>query len=400
VALAVVAACGGGAERRAKRTHELAACVDALDRASQLGPEPRLIAAARGCAPACAGLATWADATEGTVLAPRSWRSDWKRTEPLAPDPDAATEVLLEGCAPACPGARPRGGNPWAAIASRCGPGALGLGKERAYLASADWWILSRIAAWLEAVRGEPVDDAQLPGLLERAAQRAAFTLPLPARNLDGRYTLPPSRLGRRSDARLYVIVNAAEVRAGAVPVARVRGPDLDVRTGPGGDFPGALVDDGQLGQVFAEDAAMIAGDRGGPPRPPLLLIDAHATVARVASVFAQLGVPRAEVGVAGDAARAHPVVLERASSENAAAPLLVVRDATGDGTIRIEGFGDDRTTTWAGLDDELDHFAAVNAPVRRIALGADVPVNATQLVAILDACARAHVASLVLPTR
>lgn len=396
----MIAACGGGAERRAKRTHELATCVDALERAPQLGPQARLIAAARGCAPACPGLATWADATEGTVIAPRSWRSDWK-TPGGAPGPDAvaATDVLLEGCPPPCTGARPQGGDPWAAIASKCGPAALGLGKERAYLASADWWILSRIAAWLETVRGERVDDAQLPGQLEHAIARAAFPLALPARNLEGRYTLPPSSRGRRSDARIYVIVNAAEVRAGAVPVARLRGPDVDVRTGPGGDFPGQLVDDDRVGQVFAEDAAVI-GEPPGAARPPLLLVDAHATVARIAAVFAQLGVARAEIAVAGGAALAHPVVLERASTDNAAAPLVIVRDAAGDGTILLQGFGDDRTTTWAGLEDELDNFAAVNAPVRRLGLVADAGVNATQLVAILDACARAHVASIVMPAR
>ncbi|HTJ43969.1 MAG TPA: hypothetical protein VL463_17810, partial [Kofleriaceae bacterium] len=315
-------------------------------------------------------------------------------------DPEAATTALLEGCAPACAGPRPRGADVWTAIAARCGPGALGLGKERAYLASADWWILSRIATWIEATRAEPVDDKQLPAQIEHATQRAAFTLPLPARNLDGRYTLPPSRRGRRSDARIYLIVNAAEIRAGAVPIAHLRGPELAVAAGAGGGFPGSLVDEGQLGQVFAEDVALIGRDRGDASVVPILLVDAHATVARVATVFAELGVSRAEIGVAGVAAEAHPVVIERATSENAAAPSLVVHDPSGAGSIALQGFGDDRATTWAGLDDELDHFAAVNAPVRRLALVTDGTVTAQQLVQILDACARAHVASLVMPAR
>jgi hypothetical protein len=395
IAFVALAACHGGAERRAKRTRELQACTSALERAAQLGPQERLLAVARGCAPACAGLAPWADATDGTATAPRSWRHDWMvGAGPAAVDPGAATAALVDGCSP-CATARAHG-ETWPQIASRCGAGALGLGKERAYLASADWWILSRVAAWLAATRTEPLDDPQLAGETEHAADHANFALPLPAQSPDARYVLPASAVGRRTDARLYVIIGGAQLRAGAVPVARLRGPDLDVRTGPGGDFPAQQVDDGQIGQVFAEDAALIGADGGDAARPPILLVDQHTALARIAEVFAEIGVSRAEVGVGGDAALAHPVLLERASLDNAAAPSLIVRaDA-----IAIQGFGDDRTTTWAGLPDELDHFAAVNAPVRRLALDAQVPLDARQLVAVLDACARAHVASLVLPAR
>ena len=393
VAALALAACHGGARERAKRTHELQACTRALERAAQLAPEARLVAVARGCAPACAGLAPWADATDGTATAPRSWRHDWMvGAGPVTADPGAATAALVDGCAP-CMGA-PKGAA-WPQVAAQCGPAAFGLGKDRAYLASTDWWILSRIAAWLGQTRGESLDDAQLAGETERAADHLTFALPLPARSAEARYVLPSSALGRRTDARIYVVVGA-QLRAGAVPLARLRGPDLDVRTGPGGDFPAQQVDDGQIGQVFAEDVALVGADGGDTARPPLLLIDEHATLARIAEVFASLGVARAEVAVGGDAALAHPVLLERASSETAAVPTLIVRaDA-----IAIQGFGDDRTTTWAALPDELDHFAAVNAPVRRLALDAQAPLDAQQLVAILDACARAHVASIVVPSR
>jgi hypothetical protein len=418
-ALAALAACRGGAEGRARRTHEVATCVDALERVPHLPPDMRLTAVARGCAPACPGLGPWADITDGAAeaaappgsvtrggaaAAPRSWRRDWKAgggSAPAAPaptlDPDAATAALLDGCPPPCPAPRPaaRDHDPWSGWMARCGTSSLGLGKERAYLASADWWILARVAAWLDAAHARPLDDSQLPAQIEHATLRATFPLPLPARDPAGRYALPPSRHGHPSDARLYVIVGDAEVRAGAVPTARVRGAELDVRVGPGGDFPGQPVDEGQVGQVVAEDAALLGGDGA---RPPLLLIDERAPVARVASVFAQLEVGRGEVAVAADSARAHDVLLERASPEFAAAPLLVVRDAGAPGAIAIRGFGDDRATTWAGLDDELDHFAAVNAPVRHIALVVEAPLTAAQLVAILDACAHARIASLIMP--
>ena len=66
-------------------------------------------------------------------------------------------------------------------------------------------------------------------------------------------------------------------------------------------------------------------------------------------------------------------------------------------GALRIEGFGDDRATTWLGVDDELDNFAAVNAPVRKLALVTEVPLTAADLVRLLDACAIAHVSALVI---
>jgi hypothetical protein len=403
VLAALAAGCHGNRAERARHTHELTACVEALARAPRLDPGPRLLALARGCAPACPGLTGWADATDGTgtQAQARLWRRDWT-ADGGAPGPraDTAARTLIAACGLPCAADAPAGppgrlDRLWPAVEARCGA-SLDLGAGRAALASTEWWVLSRVAGWLDGVRKGPLDDDQLPAQLERAVRGARFALPLPGHDDAAGYVLPASRHGQPTDAALYVVVGRTAVRAGAVPVARLRGPDLDVQLGPGADFPGARLDDDQIGQAFAEDVAALETERPGEPgRPPLLLIDRATPIARIETVFAQLGVAQAEVGVAATSARAHEVRIERPSLETEAAPELVV---TADGHLRIAGFGDDRITTWDGIDDELDNFAAVNAPVRKLALVLEVPIDATRLVRLLDACAIAHVAALVVP--
>jgi hypothetical protein len=130
---------------------------------------------------------------------------------------------------------------------------------------------------------------------------------------------------------------------------------------------------------------------------PPLLVVDAATPLARVIEVAAHLGAPRVEVAVAGDAALAHAVVLERETAATAAIPVLRLGAA---GRVDIAGLSDDRTTDVTKLPDELRHFTAVNAPVRRLSLEASLPATAADLVRILDACAEARVDALVFAPR
>ncbi|MCE9577761.1 MAG: hypothetical protein K8W52_31800 [Deltaproteobacteria bacterium] len=382
--VALVASCRGDGARRAQRTRELEACSAALERAATLGPQRRLTEVARGCAPACPAFAPWADRLDG--IAPEGRRGapvDGPRADPLGP--------VLDACAPAC--ARPRAldVDGWADTRARCGPAGLGIAREQAYLASADWWILVTIARWLERERLGPVDDPQLAAQLEHALRRTDFALPLPAADAQAGYALAPSPHGARTDAALFVVVGA-ELRAGAVPRGILRGGEVALAAAPSGGFPGELVEVDRLAAALAEHAQLI---RGQASAPPLVLLDAHVDLARVRAVFAGLGTAQVAVAVAtGGVAASHPVVLQQPSLESVGSPTITIRSAD----LAIVGFGDDRVATWATLADELGHFAAVNAPVRKLVLHLEAPATATELVQLLDACAEARIDALVLP--
>ena len=387
----------------AARTRDLALCVDAIDRAPAARPEHRLDLLARGCAPACPGLATWADLRAAAAGAPAAAEQRRRWTDPSAAEPgprmSAATVALLEGCRAMCsPQAeltalRTAPAERWAALLGACGPGALGLDESQAYLASEAWLILHRINGWLEAMRRSAVDDPQLPAQLERATRRAYFRLPLPARHRGAGYQLAASDRGRATDAVVYVLVTAGELRVGTVPLARLRGPDLELRPAPGGAFPGVRVTDAQAGQAARDQAGYVEREiPGAAELAPLVVADAATPLARVVEVVFAVGAPRIEVAVAADVALAHPVAVERQTPESAAVP--VIRIAADH--LEILGLSDDRTTAWDHLADELRHFAAVNAPVRKVGLEPAAPATAADLVRILDACAEAHVAALV----
>ncbi len=298
---------------------------------------------------------------------------------------------MLDACAPAC--ARPRrpdAPDAWVDARDRYGPAGLGLAREQAYLASPDWWILAQVARWLERERRGQVDDPQLATQLGLALRRADLGLPLPATDAAARYALAPSAVGAPTDAALFVIVGA-EVRAGAVPRGSLRGGEVALAAAPSAASPARS----STTSGSPARSPMRPSWSARARRPPLLLLDANVDLARARAVLGALGRPRAEVAVAtGGVAAGHPVHLERTSFENEASPVLAIRA----GELTLEGYGDDRVATWASLDDELAHFAAVNAPVRKLRLRVDRPATAAELVRVLDACAAAHVDALVIP--
>jgi hypothetical protein len=399
---AAIAGCHGEAGDRARATRELGACIEAIDRAPTLAAEQRLDALATGCAPACDGLAAWAAArTVGVAPAPADLRRH--RLEPgeeVAPaaDPELA---LLHGCRALCSEAAERAvtaatpAERWPVLLRACGADRFGLSADRADLASDTWLVLQRINHWLERMRRATVDDQQLPAQLERATLRARFWLPLPARHADAGYRLAPSQRGVASDALLYLVVTETGLRVGSVPQVRLRGPELELRPGPGGALPGQLVEPGQAAALARRYASYVEReDPDAAGRPPLLLVDAAVSADRLLAVIGELGVPRVEMAVDSGAALAHRVALEIRQPENAAVPVIRV----GVDRIDIQGLSDDRTTTVEHLGTELRHFAAVNAPVRRAELALAVPATAADIVRVLDACADAKLDALVVP--
>jgi hypothetical protein len=400
--IAVVAGCHGEAGDRAQATRELGACIEAIDRAPRLAAGQRLDALATGCAPACDGLAAWA-AARGQGVGPgpadlRRHRLEPGEVAPPAADPELA---LLRGCRALCSEAAEQAvaaaapGDRWPALLTACGAARFGLSADRADLASDTWLVLQRINHWLERMRRATVDDDQLPAQLERATLRALFRLPLPAHHADAGYRLPPSTRGVASDALLYLIVTETGLRVGSVPQVRLRGPELELRPGPGGPLPGQLVEPGQAATLARRYASYVEReDPDAAGRPPLLLVDAAVSADRLLAVIGELGVPRVELAVDGGGALAHRVALETGRPENAAAPVIRV----GVDRIDIQGLSDDRATTFERLGTELRHFAAVNAPVRRAELALAVPATAADIVKVLDACAEAKLDALVVP--
>jgi hypothetical protein len=120
--------------------------------------------------------------------------------------------------------------------------------------------------------------------------------------------------------------------------------------------------------------------------------------VARLIDVLTRLGVEAAELAVAGDVTMAHPVLLQR-QGQAVAHPEIRI-DPGGRG-LTIVGFGDDRAIGWDQLDAELDHFAAVNAPIRSMEIRPQPETTVEELVRVMDACVVARVSTLVfLPAR
>jgi hypothetical protein len=139
---------------------------------------------------------------------------------------------------------------------------------------------------------------------------------------------------------------------------------------------------------VYAEHAKLLGTD--GPPAP-LVIADAATPIARVLDLITRVGATTAELAVAGDVTLAHPVILERRVSQFAT-PEVHLQPAG----VLIRGFGDDRVADWDHLDAELDHFTAVNAPVRSLALVAGPTATAGDLARLLEACVVARVSTLI----
>ena len=380
VACAAVAAvgCGGDERGRRERTGQVAACADAVERAAAAPPGDQVETIARGCPAACAGLGDWLAARAATRLRPG--------VETYAPGV-AALSALLGGCEPRCDAsavAQVPASTRWVTLADTCGADPLGLPRDHLHLASEEWLALTEVARWIERSLRAGVADSQVPGRVEHVTAASRFALPVPAFP-----DVPATRYRMTSRARQFIVV-ADDLRLGTMPHVRLRGGRLESLAVPGA-HPGQRVALDQLGAAYAEHSALLSQQVAGADAGPLVIAPASTPLARILDLITRLGVGHAELAVAGDVSYAHPVVLER-RDKAVAAPEIHLQPAG----VSIRGFGDDRDTSWDRLDAELDHFAAVNAPVRAVELVPHAAATVADLARILDACVEARISAVI----
>lgn len=333
-----------------ERTAQLATCADAIERAGAAAPGEQTPALAAGCGAACPGLADWLTAR----AQPRP------AAEVLTAGTSTAAARLIAGCFPACAqrlGAAPDGHQTWATTAAACGAD-LGLPADRPDLASSDWLVLTAVARWLDASARAGVSDPQLVERLVGVSERAVFRLPPPAAP-----GLPVTRHRRAPRAASTVALTSGA--AGAFAQARLHGGKVEL-VAPAAPPPGAAV---------------------------LVLAAADAPLADLLDVVRRSPAPQLELAVSGATTGAHPVVLERLTTQ-VAAPTIEL----GATSFAIRGFGDDRVTDRAHLAEELDHFAAINAPVRALELHAHDGATVAELAFVMDAAWDARVEALLIP--
>jgi hypothetical protein len=182
------------------------------------------------------------------------------------------------------------------------------------------------------------------------------------------------------------------ELRVGALPHVRLRAGRLELLAVPG-PYPGVRVEPDQIAAMFAQQGEVLAREGGAAAPAPLVLADSTAAVARILDVLIRLGVDHAELAVAGDVTMAHPVLLER---QGRALAQPEIRIEPGGAGLTIVGFGDDRVVGWDQLPGELDHFAAVNAPIRAMEIRPQPDTTVAELVRVMDACVTARVSTLI----
>lgn len=377
-AAVAVVGCGGDERGRRERGAQVAACADAVERAAATPPGDQVEAIARGCPAACGGLADWLAARAATRLRPG--------VEGYVPG-IATLSALVGGCQPRCDPSvveQVPASTRWVSLADSCGTEPLGLPRDHLHLASEEWLALTEVARWIERSLRAGVADSQVPGRVEHVTSASLFALPAPAYP-----DVPATRFRMSSRARQFIVAGD-ELRLGAVPHVRLRGGRLESLAVPGA-HPGQRVALDQLGAAYAEHAAVLSQQVSPADAAPLVIAPASTPLARVLDLITRLGVGHAEVAVAGDVSYAHPVLLER-RDKAVAVPELHLQPAG----VAIRGFGDDRETTWDHLDSELDHFAAVNAPVRAVELVPHPAATLADLAKVLDACVEARISAVI----
>lgn len=385
VATAAGPACKRSGDRAdPEKVSEVVACTRALEAATAAQGRQAVRELARGCPQACPGLETWANAD----------------------DPDAAAEALVAECALAC---TPQAAEAFAAagpgqryrvLVDRCGAEHYNLPAGDRHLMSDVWFVLDLIGGWLHQARGGLGSDTGAQAALDQATLRAHFPLPLPAA-IEGLYRLPASTTAAPAHAGFYVIVAAHEVRAAAVPVARLRGQTLELRPVPGGEVPGQPLPADRLGAAYAQ---LVEGVRALHPESqhaideqPLILTDRTTPLARLLEVATALGVDSFRVGVAAHGAWAHPVAIERLTQPTAA-PLIQVLDdeylvpaEDNDGDQRIPRTEVERMRT------EVVHFVVMRAPLRKIEVRVHAGATLDDLIPLLDALDQARIDAMLL---
>ena len=375
--LLVVAACPRKADKPAidpAISAHVDSCAHAISDAAADTGERKLRLVASGCHYPCSALAD--------------------RAQSLESSPDDTTR-LLEQCGLFC---NQKARRAWlnappperfAELLTSCGSDAYGLPAGHANLLSDTWLVLRLIHGWLEQNRA--ATEPQARTALAQAAERSLFSLPLPARAA-GVYELPSSALGRAGDASLYVVVAGTGMRAAAMPVARLLSSEIALQPVPGGDFPGT-----ELSAPAADYAALIAQQAAARPGAtvneiPLVLADASLPASTLVVAAARLERRRITVGVAGQSALMHPIVLEHLTATGSAAPVLRLR---GD-AITIEGGDEDRRIPaskdgYVELGAMLAELSVRQAPQDKVELSLPATATVAELVALLDVIAQSR---------
>jgi hypothetical protein len=218
----------------------------------------------------------------------------------------------------------------------------------------------------------------------------------------------------------MYVVVEAvaapdaaaavAAVRAAAVPIARLRPNDLELRPIPGGLFPGKPLtdpaDEYQARHRMLEDIHP-SGGHSGLDATPALLIDRHTPVAVLLGAIRALAQPAVALAVAGSGpgARVHPIAIRRLTGAGSAAPIL---RRTADGYTLLgtsdTHFGTDQAAREA-LRRALLELSVALAPVDvvELQLGSDSTADGgasgdiAALVELLDLVASSRFAAVLM---
>jgi hypothetical protein len=360
---------------------QLVDCAQAFDAAVHARGAGKLRAVIAGCSHACPGLS---DHGQDEIASHEALTGLLDRCKLFC------TSEARDAWNRAAPAAR------FAALIDQCGPETYALTADSAPLLSPDWVILLRVHEWLERHRDHAGADTRTT--LERAGMHAHFRLPLPAR-LPGVYELPESRAVRPVEAVFYVIVEAGAespgVRAGAIPVARVRPGDLERRPVPGGEFPGQALESpasDYAGLVRLFEGMHPEGGHASIASMPLVLIDRGAPASAIIQATVALGRPRFVLGVSGHTAQAHPIELEHLTTTGSAAPVIKL---SADGFTVVGGDKDvyvaRHDSAAERLAGELGQLSVQRAPQDKIEV--ELPAGATvaELVQILDIIAESN---------
>lgn len=315
VAALLVASCKGDSRSkpriRVSVDPEMGRCLDALADTSKQGGD-YLATIARGCASACPG--GFGDAATALTQRPLVEADLWS---------------ALRQCNLACSGDAMSGldDQPMAARMERlvgaCGVTFYALPNGHAPLFSDAAFLAGRVHEWIHRVEGA-LDQSQRERL-DRVTTTAHIPLPPPP-TIKGTYQLPASAAGTVFSSRFYLVVGKDTLRAAAPPVARLRGPTLELRPVPGGMPPGEEVPVGKEREKLAalEDSWRGLHPAVGNEHPRYTyLADVELSVDRLMQVANLLGHGGFRLGVAGIAAREHQVEVAVPPAVGSAAPVV-----------------------------------------------------------------------------
>jgi len=344
-------------------------CLDALADTSKQGGD-YLATVARGCSSACPG--GFDDAATALTQRPVVESSLW----------DALSQCNLACSTDAMAGL---GDKPMAtrmpSLVGACGVSFYALPKGHESLFSDAAFLAGRVHEWIHRVEGT-LDPSQRERL-DRVTTNAHIPLPPPP-GQKGSYQLPASAAGMIFSSRFYLVVGADSLRAAAPPVARLRGPTLELRPVPGGMPPGSELAAGKERESLAalEDSWRGLHPTIGKDHPGYAyLADVELPVDRLMDVAKRLGHASFRLGVAGIAAREHQVEVAVPSALGSAAPVVMLAG----GELSIPDGGEQSVT------ESLRRALLERAPHASVELHVEPGTSVAELSRALDVIAAAH---------